>query len=486
MKLVEVVRCVTTSEEAFDDGAGVRALGGQARDPHQGQGRLHRQPPARAVHARRDPRLRRGRRLGGRDRRGDEGRRGAPDGAADARRLRRPGHARLDLRRAVRRVPRAALRAPADAAQDAQRGLVRAQVGDGLLRLLGRDPPASSRTPAAVVERPTRSCVCSAGLARLHSTDERSSSLRVADADREQLVEELREHALAGRLTSEELEERIGGAYSATTRARPRRAARRPADQLDVGHARAAQAQGPAAPPPACRRRAARSASRRCASACGCSPAGTTRQLLAGLGDRASRCCPWSATRGACSGRRRTSTSVEARLQARHERRPRARGGRAVARRATGIEGCARGRERLERRHRARARGRPRAPPREGARAGQAAGARARRAAARRRLLRRGGAARELAGGRPRRRRRRHRGGRDRRARGRADGQRPDRQGRLVGAEDGREDPAHPGTRAVACRSRWSTSSTRPARASPSRCRCSRAAAAPGASSTTR
>ncbi len=46
-----------------------------------------------------------------------------------------------------------------------------------------------------------------------------ASSLRVADADREQAVEELREHALAGRLTAEELEERIGAAYCATTRA---------------------------------------------------------------------------------------------------------------------------------------------------------------------------------------------------------------------------------------------------------------------------
>jgi hypothetical protein len=45
------------------------------------------------------------------------------------------------------------------------------------------------------------------------------SSLRVADVDREQLIEELREHAGAGRLTSEELEERIGGAYAASTRA---------------------------------------------------------------------------------------------------------------------------------------------------------------------------------------------------------------------------------------------------------------------------
>jgi hypothetical protein len=44
------------------------------------------------------------------------------------------------------------------------------------------------------------------------------SQLRVADADRDQLVEELRDHALAGRLTSEELEERIGAAFRATTR----------------------------------------------------------------------------------------------------------------------------------------------------------------------------------------------------------------------------------------------------------------------------
>ena len=46
-----------------------------------------------------------------------------------------------------------------------------------------------------------------------------ASSLRVADDDREQAVDELREHALAGRLTAEELEERIGDAYCATTRA---------------------------------------------------------------------------------------------------------------------------------------------------------------------------------------------------------------------------------------------------------------------------
>ena len=106
----------------------------------------------------------------------------------------------------------------------------------------------------------------------------------------------------------------------------------------------------------------------------------------------------------------------------------------------------------VQRRLRPRLRRRPRAPPREGRRAGQAAGARARRAAARRGLVRRGRAARQLGGRRARRRRRRHRHGHDRRAHGRADGQRPDRQGRLVGPEDGREDPAHPGGRARAPR----------------------------------
>jgi Domain of unknown function (DUF1707) len=45
------------------------------------------------------------------------------------------------------------------------------------------------------------------------------SKLRVADADRERLIEELHEHTVAGRLTPEELEDRIGGAYRACTQA---------------------------------------------------------------------------------------------------------------------------------------------------------------------------------------------------------------------------------------------------------------------------
>ena len=45
------------------------------------------------------------------------------------------------------------------------------------------------------------------------------SSILVADADRERVSEELREHMMAGRLTSEEFEERLGRAYGARTRA---------------------------------------------------------------------------------------------------------------------------------------------------------------------------------------------------------------------------------------------------------------------------
>ena len=77
------------------------------------------------------------------------------------------------------------------------------------------------------------------------------SSLRVADADRERVADELREHMVAGRLTSEEFEERLGRAYRATTRAE--------LDALRVDlpispaarEARAGRAQEQAAPAPA-------------------------------------------------------------------------------------------------------------------------------------------------------------------------------------------------------------------------------------------
>ncbi|HEY8303535.1 MAG TPA: DUF1707 domain-containing protein [Solirubrobacteraceae bacterium] len=43
--------------------------------------------------------------------------------------------------------------------------------------------------------------------------------IRVSDAEGERLVEELHEHTVAGRLTSEEYEERLGAVYGARTRA---------------------------------------------------------------------------------------------------------------------------------------------------------------------------------------------------------------------------------------------------------------------------
>lgn len=45
-----------------------------------------------------------------------------------------------------------------------------------------------------------------------------SSDLRVSDAERERVVDFLRENALVGRLTHDELDERIGLAYAAVTR----------------------------------------------------------------------------------------------------------------------------------------------------------------------------------------------------------------------------------------------------------------------------
>lgn len=45
----------------------------------------------------------------------------------------------------------------------------------------------------------------------------RQPTLRASDADREQLAAELRDHAVAGRIDTDELEERLQGAYSART-----------------------------------------------------------------------------------------------------------------------------------------------------------------------------------------------------------------------------------------------------------------------------
>ena len=46
-----------------------------------------------------------------------------------------------------------------------------------------------------------------------------SSGVRASDEDRERLVSELNEHAVAGRMTTDELEERLQSAYAARTTA---------------------------------------------------------------------------------------------------------------------------------------------------------------------------------------------------------------------------------------------------------------------------
>jgi hypothetical protein len=51
----------------------------------------------------------------------------------------------------------------------------------------------------------------------MRETHATAPDLRASDADRERVVELLRDHAAAGRLTTEELEERIDAAFAATT-----------------------------------------------------------------------------------------------------------------------------------------------------------------------------------------------------------------------------------------------------------------------------
>lgn len=63
--------------------------------------------------------------------------------------------------------------------------------------------PADYRRPVSISSRPSRAA---------------DPNLRASDAERERVVERLREHAAAGRLAVEELEERLSAAFSARTR----------------------------------------------------------------------------------------------------------------------------------------------------------------------------------------------------------------------------------------------------------------------------
>ena len=137
MKLVEVVRTIATADDVYRHRLRVREEAGQSSGAHQRQDRIHRQPAAGAVPARRHPRLRRGRRLDRGHRQRDEARLRLSHGPVHAARFRRPRHDLLHHACDVRRVQRAALRlaSAAEAAGDGR--LVRAEVGEGLLRLFG-------------------------------------------------------------------------------------------------------------------------------------------------------------------------------------------------------------------------------------------------------------------------------------------------------------------------------------------------------------
>ena len=89
MKLVEVVRTIATSDATARGGLRLRAVARQGADPHARQLGLHRQPAARAVPAGRGAGPRGGRRYARGHRQGHGARLRAPDGAAQAARLRR-------------------------------------------------------------------------------------------------------------------------------------------------------------------------------------------------------------------------------------------------------------------------------------------------------------------------------------------------------------------------------------------------------------
>ena len=139
MPLVEVIRAVTTSDEAFQAGLDFGAkLGKQTVQTRDSAGfivnRLLVPYLLDAIRAYEEG-------VGSIAEIDDAMKAGAghPMGPLTLVGLRRARHDGRDLRRALRRVPRAPLRPPAAAAQDALRGLVRPQVRHGLLRLLGRE-----------------------------------------------------------------------------------------------------------------------------------------------------------------------------------------------------------------------------------------------------------------------------------------------------------------------------------------------------------
>ena len=136
MKLVEVVRALTTSNETYNELFAFREGRGEGAHHGAGQGRIHRESPARAVSARRDPVLEEG--LGTVEDI-DKGMKlgcGHPDGTADAARFRRSRYDVLHREHHVRRVPRAALCTAATLEADGAGGTFRQEDRPGLLQVL--------------------------------------------------------------------------------------------------------------------------------------------------------------------------------------------------------------------------------------------------------------------------------------------------------------------------------------------------------------
>jgi uncharacterized protein DUF1707 len=80
--------------------------------------------------------------------------------------------------------------------------------------LMGTIQGSAGASAAAIVAATAAHLSAPAATPTVYSPTE-----RIADADRERAVEELREHMLVGRLTPDEFEDRLGSAHAARTRA---------------------------------------------------------------------------------------------------------------------------------------------------------------------------------------------------------------------------------------------------------------------------
>jgi Domain of unknown function (DUF1707)/2TM domain len=75
----------------------------------------------------------------------------------------------------------------------------------------------AGRGPRVVYPLPATTCVEERAMDREPGEQERRASLRASDADRERVVEALRQHHVDGRLDAEELNQRMDQAFAAKT-----------------------------------------------------------------------------------------------------------------------------------------------------------------------------------------------------------------------------------------------------------------------------